>query len=224
MKPHIKKFYLKMKVNITDTFTKSLKRLMMHESWWYKTYSFIRWDVWHFFSNVWKFRKELYEHRWWDYHFTLQMLYRSIAIMEKGMHAGLEVRESREKKIQKMQRLLVLLDNKINDTYIELAEKELGYEMISKGFEFEEVEETESTGKKLYRLADNETEEERELNRKIFDRARELEKEQWDEIWEILKGQDNTEYIDMIQQKDTNGKQKDWNDWFDGSGIRGWWD
>jgi hypothetical protein len=221
MKPHIKKFYLKMKVNITDTFTKSLKRLMMHESWWYKTYSFIRWDVWHFFSNVWKFRKELYEHRWWDYHFTLQMLYRSIAIMEKGMHAGLEVRE---KKIQKMQRLLVLLDNKINDTYIELAEKELGYEMISKGFEFEEVEETESTGKKLYRLADNETEEERELNRKIFDRARELEKEQWDEIWEILKGQDNTEYIDMIQQKDTNGKQKDWNDWFDGSGIRGWWD
>jgi len=224
MKPHIKKFYLKMKVNITDTFTKSLKRLMMHESWWYKTYSFIRWDVWHFFSNVWKFRKELYEHRWWDYHFTLQMLYRSIAIMEKGMHAGLEVRESREKKIQKMQRLLVLLDNKINDTYIELAEKELGYEMISKGFEFEEVEETESTGKKLYRLADNETEEERELNRKIFDRARELEKEQWDEIWEILKGQDNTEYIDMIQQKDATGKQKDWNDWFDGSGIRGWWD
>jgi hypothetical protein len=213
-----------MKVNITDTFTKSLKRLMMHESWWYKTYSFIRWDVWHFFSNVWKFRKELYEHRWWDYHFTLQMLYRSIAIMEKGMHAGLEVRESREKKIQKMQRLLVLLDNKINDTYIELAEKELGYEMISKGFEFEEVEETESTGKKLYRLADNETEEERELNRKIFDRARELEKEQWDEIWEILKGQDNTEYIDMIQQKDATGKQKDWNDWFDGSGIRGWWD
>jgi hypothetical protein len=213
-----------MKVNITDTFTKSLKRLMMHESWWYKTYSFIRWDVWYFFSNVWKFRKELYEHRWWDYHFTLQMLYRSISIMEKGMHAGLEVRESREKKIQKMQRLLVLLDNKINDTYIELAEKELGYEMISKGFEFEEVEETDSNGKKLYRLTDTETEEEKELNRKIFDRARELEKYQWDEIWEILKGQDNAEYIDMIQQKDTTGKQKDWNDWFDGSGLRGWWD
>ena len=212
-----------MKINITDTFTKSLSKLSMHQTWWYKTYSFIRWDVWHFFSNVWKFRKELYEHRWWDYHFTLQMLYRSITIMEKGMHAGLEVRESREKKIQKMQRLLVLLDNKINDTYIELAEKDLGYEMISKGFEFEEVEETDSDGKKLYRLTDNETEEEKELNRKIFDRARELEKEQWNEIWEILKGQDNTEYIDMIQQKDTTGKQKDWNDWFDGSGLRGWW-
>jgi hypothetical protein len=213
-----------MKINITDTFSKSLSKLSMHQTWWYKTYSFIRWDVWHFFSNVWKFRKELYEHRWWDYRFTLQMLYRSITIMEKGMHAGLEVRESREKKIQKMQRLLVLLDNKINDTYIELAEKELGYEMISKGFEFEEVEETNSNGKKLYRLADNETEEEKELNRKIFDRARELEKYQWDETWEILKGQDNTEYIDMIQQKDTTGKQKDWNDWFDGSGLRGWWD
>ena len=217
-----------MKVNITDTFAKSLKKMIDHQTWWYKTYSFLRWDVWNFFSNVWKFRKELWEHRWWDYHFTLQMLYRSIAIMEKGMHNGLEVRQSRDKKIQKMQRLMELLDNKIDDKYIELAEKELGYELVMRGFEFEEIDRTDEDGEKLYQMIDNETDEEKELNRKIFDKARELEEAQWDEIWEILKGkkyEDGSEQLlDIMQEKDTKNTEKDWNDWFDGSGLRGWWD
>jgi hypothetical protein len=218
-----------MKLNITDTFTKSLKRLVMHQSWWYKTYSFLRWDMWRFFSNIWKFRKELYEHRWWDYHFTLQMLYRSIAIMEKGMHNGLEIRQNRDKKIQKMQRLMELLDNKINDNYTELAEKELGYELVMRGFEFEEIDRADENGEKLYQLVDNETDEEKELNRKIFDKARELEEVQWDEIWEILKGKkygDGSEQLlDIMQEKTTtDNKEQDWNDWFDGTGLRGWWD
>ena len=218
-----------MKVNITDTFTKSLKRMINYQTWWYKTYSFLRWDVWHFFSNIWKFRKELYQHRWWDYHFTLQMLYRSIAIMEKGMHAGLEVRESRDKKIQKMQRLMELLDNKINDKYIELAEKELGYELVMKGFEFEEIDRTYGNGEKLYQMVDNETDEEKELNRKIFKKSTEIEEMQWNEIWEILKGKkygDGSEQLlDIMQEKTTtDNKKQDWNDWFDGTGLRGWWD
>lgn len=196
----------------------------MKQSWFYKVYSFFRWDLWHFFGNIWRFRKELWNHNWWDYHFTLEMLYRSISIMEKGMHDGLEIPETRYKKIQKMQRLLELLDNQINDRYIELAEKELGYEMIMKGFEFKEVDKTDSNGEPLYELIGNETEEEAELNRKIFDKCREIEETQWKEIWEILKGQEHTEYINMVQHKSTEVSQKDWNDWFDGTGLRGWWD
>jgi hypothetical protein len=218
-----------MKVQFADTFTKSLKRMINHQSWWYKTYSFLRWDIWHFFSNVWKFRKELYEHRWWDYHFTLQMLYRSIAIMEKGMHAGLEIRESRDKKIQKMQRLMELLDNKINDKYIEIAEKELGYEMIMKEWKFEEIDRTDSNGEKLYQMIDTETDEERELNRKIIDKTSEIEEMQWNEIWEILKGKNfgdgSNKLMDVMQEKSTiDTNEHDWNDWFDGTGLRGWWD
>ena len=196
----------------------------MKRNIFYKVYSFFRWDLWHFFGNIWKFRRELWNHNWWDYHFTLEMLYRSISIMEKGMHDGLEIPETRYKKIQKMQRLLELLDNQINDRYIELAEKELGYEMIMKGFEFKEVDKTDSNGEPLYELIGNETEEEAELNRKIFDKCREIEETQWKEIWEILKGQEHTEYINMVQHKSTEVSQKDWNDWFDGTGLRGWWD
>jgi hypothetical protein len=215
-----------MNVNITDTFTKSLNRIAMYESWWYKTYSFFRRDLWYFFSNIWKFRKELYEHRWWDYRFTLEMLYRSIAIMEQGMHDGIEIRETREKKIQKMQRLLYLLDNKINDKYTEIAEKELGYEMEFGRWNFEEIEKTSEDGEKLYKLIDDETPEQRERNGKIIARSREIEESEWSEIWQILKGQDSEEFknlLDTVQIK--SGKaDKDWNDWFDGTGLRGWWD
>ncbi len=81
-----------MKIHITDTFTKSLKVLIRHQTWWYKTYSVIRWDIWHFFKNIWRFRKELWDHKWWDYRFTLNMLERSLTIMEGGMSTkGMEV-------------------------------------------------------------------------------------------------------------------------------------
>jgi hypothetical protein len=218
-----------MKIYFKTSFEESIAKIVSQETWWYKTYSFLRWDMWRFFSNIWRFRKELYEHRWWDYHFTLQMLYRSIAIMEKGMHDGLEVRQSRGKKIQKMQRLLELLDNKINDNYTELAEKELGYELVMRGFEFEEVNRSDENSKRLYQLVDNETDEEKELNRKIFDKARELEEAQWDEIWEILKGKKygdgSKQMLDIMQEKVAiKNKEQDWNDWFDGTGLRGWWD
>jgi hypothetical protein len=185
-----------------------------------------RYDIWRFLGNIWRFRKELWNHDWWDYHFTLQMLYRSISIMEKGMHNGLEIRKTRDKKIQKMQRLLYLLDNKIKDNYSELAEKELGFEMVVHPWEFKKLDRVDSDGESLYELVDKDTPEEKENNRKIFDRAREIEEEQWNEIWEILKGQNHNQYLDIIQEKEykTNEEEKDWNNWFDGSGLRSWWD
>jgi hypothetical protein len=219
-----------MKVSVASTFMKSLDTLKSHESWLYKTYSFFHWDLWAFLSNVWKFRKELYEHRWWDYHFTLQMLYRSISIMEKGMHNGYEVRESRDKKILKMQRLLELLDNNINDMYIELAEKELGYELVFNEMKFEEINETDEANGKLYQLIDTDTESEKQLNHAIYKKSREIEESQWSEIWDILKGQSSEELsgqpLDLVQEKNTksDNSKKDWNDIFNGTGLRGWWD
>lgn len=218
-----------MKVSIGDTFIKSLDVIKSHESWLYKTYSFFRWDLWAFLSNVWVFRKELYQHRWWDYHFTLQMLYRSISIMEKGMHNGLEIRISRDKKILKMQRLLELLDNNIKDNYIELAEKELGYELVHNEIVFEEINETDDTDQKLYQLVDTDTESEKKLNNAIYNRVIEIEEEQWLEIWKILKGQSKEEFdqpLDTMQKKSTksSNSKKDWYEVFDGTGLRGWWD
>jgi hypothetical protein len=211
-----------MKVQFADSFTKSLKRLITHETWWYKTYEFIRWDIWHFFGNIWKFRKELYNHHWWDYHFTLQMLYRSISIMEKGMHGGLEVRESRDKKIKKMNRVLYLLNNKIEDKYIELAELELGIKYTVGNMVFTPTDESEES----FTLSDGNTDEENTNNQLISDRSREIEQSQWIELWDILKGANHNEFLDIMQQKETEGASTNnvYDDWYDGSDLRGWWD
>jgi hypothetical protein len=209
-----------------------MKKIIEQIRTWYKysilerIHDVIRYDIWVFLANIWRFRKELWNHRWWDYRFTIDMLYRSISIMEKGMHNGVEIRETRDKKIQKMQRLLYLLDNKINDKYVDIAEEELGYELVLHEWEFMEIDRLDTYGEPLYEIIDKDTAEEKEANKKIFDRAREIEEEQWNEIWEILKGQDIDNYLDILQNKSINeeSKENDFNNWFDGTGLRGWWD
>jgi len=116
-----------MKVQFTDSFGKSLKRLIWHQHWLYRTYALFRYDIPLFVKNVWRFRRELWNHQWWDYRFNLEMLYRSLSITYKGMkERGDEVSETREPKLKSMERALELLKYKLDDDYVQRAEKELG--------------------------------------------------------------------------------------------------
>ena len=47
-----------------------------------------------------------------------------------------------------------------------------------------------------------------------MDRALEIQRQEWDEMFEILKGQDYSKFDRKIS----------WDKQFDGTGIRGWWD
>jgi len=171
-----------MNVQITDSFTKSLKRLMWHESRVYKVYALFRYDIAHFLKNIWRFRKELWSHDWWDYRFTLNMLERSLTIMEKGMsEKGMEVSESREPKVMKMRRALELLKNSREDNFIDRAEQELGELKLSE-WQFELLE----NGN--HKLIDDESEEDKEHNHKVYQRAREIEEKEWKELWKIVNG------------------------------------
>jgi len=171
-----------MDVQITDSFTKSLKRLMWHESKVYKVYALFRYDIAHFLKNIWRFRKELWSYDWWDYRFTLNMLERSLTIMEKGMsEKGMEVSESREPKVMKMRRALELLKNSRKDNFIDRAEQELGELKLSE-WQFELLE----NGN--HKLIDDESEEDKEHNHKVYQRAREIEEKEWKELWKIVNG------------------------------------
>lgn len=191
-----------MDVKFTDTFFESLKKLNRHQTWWYKTYSAIRWGIPHFFKNVWRFRKELYSHNWWDYRFTLNMLERSLTIMEAGMSTkGMEVTETREPKVKAMRRALELLKNNREDNYIDRAEAELG-ELRFADWMFEESEDG-------MKLVDTESKKDKAHNRRVFKRAVAIEKAEWKELWEIFKG--------------TNFSNK-YGPEYDGTDMRGWWD
>jgi hypothetical protein len=191
-----------MKVETSESFFESLERLAWYDTKLWKVWEFIRRTIPRFFKNIWRFRKELAHHEWWDYRYTLEMLYRSLVIMESKMHDGMEIRETRDKKVEKMQRAIQLLKHKLDDDYTERVEAELG-KLFLHDWEFEELE----NGN--HRLIDNDTPAERKHNRMIFKEAHKLEDKEWIELWNILKG---TKY------------SKTWGDAFDGTDMRGWWD
>lgn len=192
-----------MDVQITDTFTKSIKRLVWHQHWLYKSYSLFRYDIPLFVKNVWRFRRELWNHQWWDYRYNLEILYRSLSITYEGMkERGNEISETRDPKLKSMRRALELLEHKLDDDYVQRAENELG--PLSKwDWEFEDM------GDGTHRMVDNDTPEEKEHNRKVFDRAREIEESEWKELWEIFKGTKRS-------------KKYGWA--YDGTDMRAWWD
>jgi hypothetical protein len=171
----------------------------------YKIWEFFRRGLPTFFKNIWKFRKELYSHDWWDYTFTLEILYRSLVIMEEGMSKkGMEVAETRDVKVKQIRRAIELLKHKLDDDYLERVEAELGSINYTNFLD-------EKNWKKLeggnYELIDNDTPEEKKHGRKVFKTARKLEEKEWKELWNIIKGTKFTSWEE-----------------FDGTDLRNWWD
>lgn len=211
-----------MEIKFADSFGKSLKRLIWHQHPVYKFYEFFRYKLPMFFENLWFFKKELYEFRSWDYGFNLMMLRRSLEkTVDTIEYHGFEIDESRMKKVEKMKRVIELLNHIRSDSYIEMAEKELG-KIKNIDWEFEEV--PDSPG--FMKLVDKEDEEEKNHNRKVYKRADEIEAEEWKEIWRIFEGQDHNEYVKLMESTSEEDKRKTdlWYKWFDGSGMKHWWD
>jgi hypothetical protein len=191
-----------MEIKASNSFFKSLNRLSWQTGPIYRTYDTIVNELPEFFKNVWRFRRELWSHRWWDHSFTLQMIKRSVEIQANGMEAkGCEVRESSDKKIIKMRRLCQIIDNILDDKYIPMAEQIHG-QINYKPLRFIQAE-----NEDFYMLADDDTEEEKDHQRKVYKEAHALEQKEWEEFCEIIKGKKYKEY-------------KDW----DGSDLRSWWD
>lgn len=206
-----------MEVRFADSFFESLKILNRHQTWWYKTYHFFRYDVGRFFSNIYRFRKELWNFYPWDYVYNLRLLKRSLELTKKSIERGHEVEDSRMKKVAKIQRTIEILDNICEDKFIELAEKELGKQLILSSWNPVKSEEED-----LWEIEED-PENVREWNSEILKRSRELQKSEWKELWEILKGKD---YQELGEHNQENHEEywKSYEEWFDGSDMRGWWD
>jgi hypothetical protein len=194
-----------MKVEASESFFESLERLTWYDTKLWKAWEFIRRTLPRFFKNIWRFRKELASHEWWDYRFNLEMLYRSLSITFDGMSTkGWEVRETREPKVKAIARALELLKHKLDDDYIQRAEVELG-ELSRNPIRFEPIEGKEE----LYSMVDDDTPAEKKHARKVYKRARVIEEKEWKELWDIFKG---TKFSKMYGEE------------YDGTDLRGWWD
>jgi hypothetical protein len=120
----------------------------------------------------------------------------------------MEVDGPRLKKVAKIERAIEILNNITEDKYTDIAESELGYE-VDTTFTFD----------------DDEPEEIKKANRKIYDLSREIEEKEWEELWKIFKGQQHSQYIMILDRMTDEEKKKEdvWDKWFDGSDMRRWW-
>ena len=200
-----------MKITFADSFWKSLRTMNRHQTWWYKTYAVFRYKIPMFFENFWFFRKQLWEFRSWDYTFNLRLLGRSLEKTAHTLeHYGQEVEEHRMKRVNKIKRVLHIINSINEGLYIDRAEQQLAELKNLQGWTMERED----------------TIEEREHNKKIFELARQIEDSEWNELWDILKGQNIQEYKNLMNSlSDEEKKNRDvWNEWNDGSGMKGWWD
>ena len=185
-------------------------------------YNLFRRDIPAFIKNVWFFRKQLWDFRWWDYSFNLDIFRRSLEKTSKELEVrGNEIDETRLKKVEKINRVIELLGHIRSDSYIEIAEKEFG-ELKKMKFDFED--DPDQPG--YYRLVDDENPDDVNHRRKIYRMADEIEAQEWKELWKILEGQDHSEYSKIVENATEEEKrEKDlWKEWFDGSGMKHWWD
>lgn len=200
-----------MEVKFADSFWKSLKTLSRHQTWWYKTYEVFRYKIPMFFENLWYFRKELWEFRSWDYTFNLRILSRSLEKTANTIEFfGHEVDESRLKKVAKIKRVIEIIKSIDESNYVERAENELG-ELKNSDWLFSQIEDTP---------------EEREHNGKVFELAHKIELDEWDELFDILRGQNIKEYENIVNASSEEDKMNHdlWNKWYNGSGMKHWWD
>lgn len=212
-----------MEVKFTNTFFNSFKKMIRRERWYWKTWDFIRYDMPRFFSNIRLFRKALYNFRWYaGQHAVLPFMETAVSeIASKIESRGNEVKISSDKKVAKMKRASEIMKLFIDEDFIELAEKELGA-IVHHDWIFEPVEDKPG----FSQIKDQDTTEEKEYNSKVFARARELEEQMWKELWQILEGQDFSKFKKAPKkiENDHDKSYDHWNDQFDGSGMRGWWD
>lgn len=203
-----------MEVQLHKGFFKSLRKLLRRNTWYNVALRAVFEGFPNFVKNVWRFRKELWEHRWYDWRYHIMMLRRSLQIMVDPLEThGLEVDESRLKKVKMMRRAIEILLNIENDNFISMAEAELGEIRIG-DVDFKLLD----NGN--YEMITDEEDEVTEHNRKVFKRADEIEIAQWDELWSILKGPNLTD----MQLMRANLNNVDVEKVFDGSGITSWWD
>ena len=188
-----------MKVEFADSFFESLKKMYNRKKITWRFHDAVRYDIPNFLKNIWLFRKSLYDYRWYDYSGVLRFMEDSFMNMaEKSDKFGTEVDVSREKKVLAMRRISKIISNTLESNYIERIENELG-----------EIH----FGKELFDDSDL-TEEQIAHNKNVFAKAQELEEKEWEEFFQILKGQDYSKFDRKIS----------WDKQFDGTGIRGWWD
>ncbi len=161
-----------MEVTITDTFVKSLKKLVWQQSIPMRIWDTFRYNIPNYFKNLYWFRKELYRFRCWYYTFNIDLFRKSLELTSHNIEKyGIEIDKDRLKKVADMNNAIQILKDFTNNDFTKYAEKELGIKYIhNNGGLFESIK-NKKTEKDNY---------------KIIVKSNEIEQIKWKEAWKIV--------------------------------------
>ena len=182
--------------------------MVKRERWYWKAWDFIRYDIPKGIKNIIFFWKVIWNFRPWDHTYNLGIFAKSLEPLRDSIKNGYEVDVPRLKKVAKIERAIEILNNITEDKYIDIAEAQLGYEVNNE-----------------FIFRDDEPEEIKEENRKIYDLSREIEDKEWKELWTIFQGQEHSHYVMLLDRMSQEQKKNEdiWGNWYDGSGMGHWW-
>lgn len=148
----------------------------------------------YFIINAWKFRQELSNYRSFDFTYSVSMFRKALEDLRETLIEGYEIPSQRFLKIDKMNRAIFLLKQFEKDTFIDLAEQEMGIDLdLYMGGGFSNIKPEE---------------------RKVFNYAEQLENQYWNELMDILKGTNDTQLNILKNEFDL----------FNGTNMKSWWD
>lgn len=203
-----------MEVKFTDTFFESLQKMVNRQRWYWKAWDFLRYDLPEGIKNLRFFFPVIWRYRDWDYNFQLRILKKSLEPLAERLRDGNEVEDPRMKKVAKIERAVEILGHIADDTYIDIAAEQLGYGVDTSYGLFGDKPDSE------------EPLEIKEANRKLFSLSHDIEQKEWNELWEIFKGQEPSHYTmfrDKVKEQGGNDEDS-WNRWYNGTGMNRWWD
>ena len=162
--------------------------------WWYSFKQGCK-NIKTFWRVIWRFKP-------YDYAYQLQLWRASLIPLRDAIQTGSEVEVTRLKKVAKIQRCIDLIDRIHADDYFALAEAELG----------ETVEFDLAIEYHVDKL------------RKIMDLSEKMAEADWTELWRTLQGQRYVEFQMMHEKLTLKNYHDVYETWFDGSGMKSWWD
>jgi hypothetical protein len=168
---------------------------------WYFIIGFFK-----FLFNIWKFRKILWRYRGYDYTDTLCLLQHSLKDLHNSIFIGYEEDDSKNKKLQKIERTIEILNNIIEDNYRKISLEKLGYEEPELKYTFVKIDNNRTE------LKFTNTKEENKIFSELLQMQQQLSRLEWEELWKILNG--NRQYFKDVEE---------YFELFDGSGLDTWW-
>ena len=170
-------------------------RIVRRLKWWWFDFQQGCKNIKTFWRVVWQFKP-------WDYGYQLQLWRTSLVPLRDAIQNGSEIEVMRLKKVAKIQRCIDLIDRIQAHDYFALAEAELG----------ETVE-----------ILDIATEYRIDKFKRVATLAEKMEEQDWMELWNTLQGQRYIEFEMMHEKLDIKSDDA-YETWFDGSGMKTWWD